>query len=428
MAFPVVEATNTSLEDAGNVTSHTVNLPSDIVSGELLIVCFSKDGGFGTSWPEGWIEFFEGQVGGGHNTLALAYREADGTEGSTITVTTSSSDRSTHVSYRISGAEDPDTQAPETHAFTGGDDANPDPANLTPTGGAKDYLWIAVEGHDRNHSLDAIPTDYTNALGIVGGGANSCGINSGRRNLNASSENPGTFTIGGSDTWIAQTIAVHPASVSAPSGIIDQTLPSLTQSATASSIGGAISQTLPSLTQSATALEIYTSTIAQTLPSLTQSATASVLVPVTGAIIQTLPSLTQSATATLEYTATITQTLPSLTQSLTAIEKFEGPIAQTLPALSQSATAVEIYTGIIGQTLPSLAQSATGNIINPITGTITQTLPSLAISIATASSATASVLASSILRSTGSPALGPQPSIAMYPSIILRETFSLKTE
>ena len=164
----------------------------------------------------------------------------------------------------------------------------------------------------------------------------------------------------------------------APSGIIDQTLPSLTQSATASSVGGAIAQTLPSLTQSATALEIYTSTIAQTLPALTQSATASVAVPITATIGQTLPSLTQSATAALEYTATTAQTLPSLTQNATAAEKFEGPIVQTLPALSQSATAIESYPATISQTLPSLAQSATATSIVDITGAIIQTLPSLA--------------------------------------------------
>ena len=187
--------------------------------------------------------------------------------------------------------------------------------------------------------------------------------------------------------------------VVAPSGVIDQTLPSLTQSATADTdISGSISQSLPGLTQSATAAEIYTSTITQTLPSLTQSAIAAEVY--TGTIAQTLPSLTQSltavekfegpitqtlpalnqaASATHIFTATISQTLPSLTQSATAFMpvSITGTITQTLPSLAQSATAVEVYTSTIGQTLPSLTQLAAANVGVDITGTIDQTLPSL---------------------------------------------------
>ncbi len=188
------------------------------------------------------------------------------------------------------------------------------------------------------------------------------------------------ITSGGQDIHLYNSMVflLHvPDADTGASGAIAQTLPSLTQSATASSIGGPIAQTLPSLTQSATAVEVFTSTIAQTLPSLTQSAAASVMLPVTGAIAQTLPSLTQSATAVEVFTSTITQTLPSLTQSATAVEKFEGPIAQTLPSLTQTANATVTYSAAITQTLPSLAQSATANVVNPVTGAIAQTLPSL---------------------------------------------------
>ena len=213
MAFPVIAATNTSLEDAANVTSHTVNLPAGIVSGNLLIVVFNADGtGVGT-FPAGDWTVINSQ-GSGANRLTIAYRQADGGEGSTITVTTAAAERSAHVAYRITGHEDPATQAPQDASTFAASGVNPDPPDLTPTGGAKDYLWIAIEGHDRDRTTDAFPTNYvSNQLNARGTGANSVAVAMATDEVNAASENPGTFTISASDQWAAVTIAVHPGSV-----------------------------------------------------------------------------------------------------------------------------------------------------------------------------------------------------------------------
>ncbi len=209
MAFPVVETTATSLETSG-VTNHTVSLPSGIVSGNLLIVNFAVDGNPGVSWPAGWTEIFE-VAKSSLNALAVAYRKADGTESSTITVTTGASKTSSHTSYRISGAIDPTTQAPEISTGATGASTNPDPDNLTPTGGAKDYLWLAVHGHNKDANTTAFPTNYTNGVSTQGGGSTGSAIGSAERNLNAASENPATFTIGAALDWVAATIAIHPA-------------------------------------------------------------------------------------------------------------------------------------------------------------------------------------------------------------------------
>ncbi|KKL06799.1 hypothetical protein LCGC14_2592420 [marine sediment metagenome] len=213
MTFPVVETTATSLEDANNVTSHTVDLPSGIISGDLLLIFFVNDGGSSPGLLTGWTSSSHLQADGNAAGLTMYYRQADGGEGSTVTITSGASERSAHVSYRISGAEVVATRSPEITPLAGrntGTDANPDPAGVTPTGGAKDYLWIATEGHDRDQSVDAIPTDYTDQLTSVGGGANSCGVGTARRELNASSEDPGTFTISASDQWVGVTVVVHP--------------------------------------------------------------------------------------------------------------------------------------------------------------------------------------------------------------------------
>ena len=206
--FPSVLATNTSLEDTGNPTNHTVSLPAGISAGNLLIVVFSCDGAESVGWPAGWTEIFE-VSNSIFNTLAVAYRQADGLEGATIIVTTGTGERSAHVSYLIKDHEDPATRAPEISTGATGASINPDPDSLTPTGGAKNYLWLALHGHDVDHATTAIPSSYSNQVSDEGGGSTGTGVGCAERQLNASVENPGTFTIT-SDQWVAATLVVHP--------------------------------------------------------------------------------------------------------------------------------------------------------------------------------------------------------------------------
>src|SRR3990172_7113539 len=112
-AFPTVQTTNTSVDNTATM-SHTVNLPSGIVSGNLLIVVAGFKGGSNTvvSWPGGWTGGLNKDQGT-NVKIAAAWRQADGTEGATITVGTNNNVKSSHLSYRITGHENPATQAPE---------------------------------------------------------------------------------------------------------------------------------------------------------------------------------------------------------------------------------------------------------------------------------------------------------------------------
>ena len=212
MAFPVVEGSNTSAHQDGNVTNHTVSLPASIQAGELLIVVFSSHGSESVGWPAGWNEIFETAEGGGNATLAVAWREADGGEGATITVTTGTAEESGHVSLRISGAEDPDTQPPEISAGAeAASGAQPDPDNLTPTGGAEDFLWIAICGWNERILTGTDPTNYSGAVVQQASAWSDNGAVASFRDLNAASENPGIFQMSSSDAWVAATVAVHPA-------------------------------------------------------------------------------------------------------------------------------------------------------------------------------------------------------------------------
>lgn len=218
MAFPTVQSTASSVE-ASAPTSHTVDLPGSISTGDFLLVFFgvALPDGVTVTWPtgDGWAELAWAHFdGGGDAGVSVGYKEADGGEGSTITVTTNTGTNSCHLAYRITGHEDPSTQVPEATTASNSN-SQIDTPDLTPTGGAKDYLWFSAGGKSVGNELGVMsaPTNYTNLFEHADGGG-SAGIHTiaSRRELNASSENPGAYS-GGAATaeWGGVTVAIHPA-------------------------------------------------------------------------------------------------------------------------------------------------------------------------------------------------------------------------
>ena len=210
MAFPSVVTTATSTDNA-NDTTQTVTLPAGISSGDLLIILMVWNNSTATTTvPTGWtrlvadtaLDASQGAIGG-------FYRQADGGEGASVDVTTSGNTRSGAASYRITGHENPATQAPEVSSITVATSTNPDPPSITPTGGSKDYLFLACMGQDGNPTPTGSPANYSNELAVnVFSGTVS--LRSMERQLAASSEDPGNWTIAISNEWAAWTIAIHP--------------------------------------------------------------------------------------------------------------------------------------------------------------------------------------------------------------------------
>ncbi len=209
MAFPQVQTTALS-EETNNVTEHTVNLPSGIVSGDLLVVWFgfaSIDTGF--TFPAGWNLLDSTFV-----TLldtAVYYRIADGTEGSTITVTTDDAHKSGVITHRIDGTSG---NAPELAVATppSGNDKAPNPPDLTPSWGAKDTLWLAGFISSQADWV-ATPANYTDL--VLTDHWNLFGQNAvAEYENNATSENPAAYTSDFDALWVAHTLAVEPAAAS----------------------------------------------------------------------------------------------------------------------------------------------------------------------------------------------------------------------
>lgn len=208
MAFPQVAGTNTSSHGSG-VTSHTVSLPASIGAGDLLLIFANFNGStVAVSVPTGWTEIYDSQSGSGSAWGWKAYRIADGGEGTSVSVTTDVSVTSAHQTFRITGHGG---NAPELSS-AGGTSSNPDPPSLTPSWGSADTLWFAVYSHDSTTSISAYPTNYTNGNHT----ATASGVASARRELAATSEDPGTFTVTTLRDADVITLAVEPAAAGGP--------------------------------------------------------------------------------------------------------------------------------------------------------------------------------------------------------------------
>jgi hypothetical protein len=205
MAFPTVAAVNGGFETA-NDTNHIVNLPSGIAAGDLLLVFFSADGNPTITLPGGWNQLFQTVCGSAVKHGAW-YRVADGTEGASITVTTTASEMCAYTSYRIIDY----AGTPELPTAATGTTQYPNPPSLTPSWGAKDTLWFACYGNDNNKTASGYPTNYGNGRNDVCTASTGSGVATARRELNAASEDPGQFTMSAADDWVSSVIAVKPS-------------------------------------------------------------------------------------------------------------------------------------------------------------------------------------------------------------------------
>lgn len=185
----------------GAATSHPVTIPTHD-NGEMLVVIFSCDGnptvsiGSGTNWN------MLGQASNGSATTgAVFWKIADGTDA--LTIATSASEGSTSTTIRIANADTIEGVP------SNGNGADSDPAELTPSGGAKDYLWLATRSGDSFDRATSGPTNFNNYL--IGTEGNSAGASTDVAEvvLNAAVLNPAAFD-SPSNPWVCWTLAIAP--------------------------------------------------------------------------------------------------------------------------------------------------------------------------------------------------------------------------
>jgi hypothetical protein len=217
MAFPSIrsQAVTASVE----TSSVAVNYPGTISAGDTLLAFAATDGDNVLDWATaGWTELDGTDDSGGRDAhLSIAWKKAAGTESGTFTLGLGSNEEIVVRVFSVQDADDPATRPPEVNLsyssastsilFT----AQPD---LTPTGGAKDYLWFIVAGYDDDDGgmTTNYPTNYqTNSqYDISSSSSGSCSLDTSWRQYNGSVEAVGDGTAVTAEEYICQVCVVHP--------------------------------------------------------------------------------------------------------------------------------------------------------------------------------------------------------------------------
>jgi len=346
MAFPTVAASNTSVQSSAT-NSHSISLPSGIQAGDLLIIFFTYPISGLANALSGWTKLKEYYGSGDVFGTNVYYRVADGTEGSTVTITTTGNFQSAHASYRITGYNgNPEVSTGVTSTGS----TTPDPDSLTPSGGAKDYLWIAHAGAPGAVTFSAYPTNYgSNQLTIRSNSSGSAAtVAVATRNLNASSEDPGTFTISGSVRWVALTVAVAGITSTAYTKTLTESAtvtdvlrkaPTRNLSESLTMTANALKSAVRTLTESTTITDVLTKIRVQ-IKTLIESFTVS-------------DSIQRTITKVLAESATITDTLRRTFQrTLTESTTITDVVLKTAGKfLSETLAVIDSLTKSLGRTL-----------------------------------------------------------------------------
>lgn len=210
--YPVLESTTTSATNAPG-TSHTIQLDGADSAGQLLLAWLMFNADTTITGMTGWTALSSNTASPGRS--AVYGKIATGSEGSSISATTSSSNAGAFIVQRISNnsgglvAGTDYTVAVASAATT----ANPNPPSVTAGWGSDDNLFIAaccVRGD--NDTVTAYPTNYTGEQRVTtngGGGGATVGV--AVRQLTSATDDPDTFTLSASEYGRAYTIVIRPA-------------------------------------------------------------------------------------------------------------------------------------------------------------------------------------------------------------------------
>ena len=229
MASPTIVA-ETASNNSGSSTTFTINTGSPL-SGEGVIIVLSRDGGSGSvTWSDSFVELFDLNDDDGFSSGAAAYKQAGGSEPSTITVTSSLAGEFAARCYRISGHLSFSTQAPDVGTVVNeGNVTSHNPPSVNVTGGSADILSLAMLPYDtHNVSVSTYPTSYINTGRTQSGVSGSqCTLAYATRALSSvSSEDPAAYTLSGTRRAIPATILIQAAAAGGtnPKGVFGMPL------------------------------------------------------------------------------------------------------------------------------------------------------------------------------------------------------------
>ena len=216
VAAPLAIGSSSSWNTAdATASTYNITLPSGIVSGNLLLMFFSKSNATDDLTNTGWTRLATSNLDS--EFKVIFGRIADGTEGSTATFSVTTAARAAANVYRITGNRNGLTSseiAVSSVVNSGGNATTANPPNLTPSWGSAENLWFAVALINDSATGAFISYSANYSLGQIfnahGSSSNSQAIASCARLLTASSEDPGPLTWTTARRSDAYTVAVRP--------------------------------------------------------------------------------------------------------------------------------------------------------------------------------------------------------------------------
>lgn len=200
MAYPTIAAPTTQQSLTGT-TNHPINMPASVASGRMLVAIIAA--AYAVTTPSGWTQ--QKSLSIGFVNLYVFTRITDGSEGGTTVnfVTASAGNLASHLYY----ATDANYTIANCFAIstgTTGTSTTPDPDSLTSGFGAVDTTWIAVMAGFVS-DVTGFPASYGNTAETF---YNNGTLATADRDVNGSSQNPGSFTQASAD-WAAVTIGIR---------------------------------------------------------------------------------------------------------------------------------------------------------------------------------------------------------------------------
>lgn len=203
-SYPQIESASSGATASG--TNHVITYPSGVANGSLVIGIFTvTNTDMDTvTWP---VTFTALEGDNNQYTIytTIGYRRCDGSEGANFTITTNAAGTGSYVFYRISGHHG--TSNPESANVVTLEDAAPNPASITASWGSAKNLFIAFAGTYTDATFSGYPASYDKTPTGSGGYTAVAG-----REVEAATEDPGTFTLSTDAVWGAYTVVIRPSS------------------------------------------------------------------------------------------------------------------------------------------------------------------------------------------------------------------------
>jgi len=195
--------------------STSIQIPTnDMRYGDVLLAVHRETAGSGSfTWPTGWNELADSNADGSVDCATIGWRSVsyDSNESNRIALTYSTTnDAAASVCWLFRNAG-----TPVVSSVVSANTASPDPPNLAPGLGTLNFLWIALATCEASRTVNSYPTNYNLNQGFNGGGVGATNVFAtlcyAMRELSASSENPGTFSLSIAEDTMSWTIAIPPA-------------------------------------------------------------------------------------------------------------------------------------------------------------------------------------------------------------------------